>query len=212
MPNDYEEYSDAQLVQCYQKGDRKAGNVLCQRYWIFLYRFFKRKIRGSREEDIEDLVQETFMEALKNLPDLQSPASFRAWFYRITRRVLRSWINVQEKQGTRVSLVDVPADEPEQTSLVEFLLAPVTDEPEHGIVDAELGHIGRRFEQTLQPKELTIFRLRNHSSKTFKEIGTELDIKPGTAKVQYHRVIQAFKTWLKKHYPDHYCSLNEGGE
>ena len=212
MPNDYEEYSDAQLVQCYQEGDRKAGNVLCQRYWILLYRFFKKKIRENREEDIEDLVQETFMEALKNLPDLQSPASFRAWFYKIARRVLRNWINVQEKQGTRVSLVDVPADEPEQTSLVEFLLAPVTDQPEHGIIDDELGHIRRRFEQTLQPKELTILRLRNHSSKTFKEIGEELGIKTGTAKVQYHRVVQAFKAWVKTHYPDHYRSLNERGE
>ncbi|RKU36536.1 hypothetical protein C6496_12890 [Candidatus Poribacteria bacterium] len=212
MPNDYEEYSDAQLVQCSQEGDRKAGNVLCQRYWILLYRFFKKKIRGSRKENIEDLVQETFMEALKNLPDLQSPASLRAGFYRIARRVLRSWINVQEKQGTRVSLVDVPADEPEQTSLVEFLPAPVTDEPEHGIVDDELGHIRRRFERTLQPKELIVFRLRHQSSKTFKEIGEELGIKTGTAKVQYHRVVQAFKTWLKTHYPDHYRSLKEGGE
>ena len=179
MPNDYEKYSDAQLVQCYQKGDSKAGNVLCQRYWKILYRFFKKKIRGSRKEDIEDLVQETFMEALKNLKHLQSPASFRVWFYKIARRVLRSWINVQEKQGTRVSLVDVPADEPKQTSLVEFLLAPATDQPEHGTVDNEFGHIRRRFEETLRPQELTIFRLRNYSSKTFKDIGEELDYQAG---------------------------------
>jgi len=212
MPNDYQKYSDAQLVQCYQKEDSKAENVLCQRCWIVLYSFLKKKIRGSKDEDIEDLVQETFMEALKNLKHLQSPASFRVWLYKIARSVLRSWINVQRQQGMRVSLIDVPTDEPEQTSLAEFLLAPVTDEPEHGIVDNELGHIRRHFERRLQPKELTIFRLRNHSSKTFKEIGTELDIKPGTAKVQYPRVIHAFKACGEKHYPDHYRSLNEGGE
>ncbi len=162
MPNDYEKYSDAQLVQCYQKGDSKAGNVLCQRYWIVLYRFFKKKIRGNREEDIEDLVQETFMEALKNLKHLQSPASLRVWFYRIARRVPRSWINVQEKQGTRVPLVDVPADEPEQTFLVEFLLAPATDEPKLGTLDNEFGHIRRRFEETLQPHGLSpaLFEIR----------------------------------------------------
>lgn len=119
---------------------------------------------------------------------------------------------MQEKQGTSVSLVGIPADEPEQTSLIEFFLAPATDQPEHGTLDNELGHIRRRFEQALQPKELAIFRLRHHSSKTFKEIGAELGIKPGTAKVRYHRVVQAFRTWLKKHYPDIYCLLNEGGE
>ena len=42
---------------------------------------------------------------------------------------------------------------------------------------------------------------------TFEEIGEELRIKPGTAKVRYHRAVTAFKAWLKKHYPDIYQSL-----
>ena len=29
MPTDYEEYSDVQLWQFYQKGDEQAGNALC---------------------------------------------------------------------------------------------------------------------------------------------------------------------------------------
>ncbi len=213
MLNDYEEYSIAQLVQCYQEGDREAGNVLCQRYRKPLYGFFRKRIRTSHE-NIEDLVQETFLEALKSLrsPQASTPKHFQMWFYKIARRVLRSWINVQEKQGRRVGLVDGPTDEPEQTSLIEFFLAPVMDQPEHGTLDNEFGHIRRRFEQTLQPEELMIFRLRNHRSKTFKEIGTELGIKPGTAKVRYYRVVQAFRTWLEKHYPDHYRSLSKGGE
>ena len=213
MPNDYEEYSIPQLVQCYQEGDREAGNVLCQRYRQPRYGFFRKRIRTNRE-NIEDLVQETFLETLKSLrsPNASTPKHFQVWFYKIARRVLKSWINRQEKQGTRVSLVDGAAGESEQTSLIEFFLAPVMDQPEHGTLDNEFGHIRRRFEQTLQPEELIIFRLRNHSSKTFKEVGTELDIRPGTAKVRYYRVVQKFRTWLEQHYPDHYRSLNEGGE
>ena len=42
---------------------------------------------------------------------------------------------------------------------------------------------------------------------TFEEIGEELGIKAGTAKVRYHRAVTAFKAWLKKHYPDIYRSL-----
>ena len=116
---------------------------------------------------------------------------------------------MQEKQGRHVALVDGPTDEPEQTSLIEFFLAPVMDQPEYGTLDNEFGHIRRRFEQTLQPEELMIFQLRHHSSRTFREIGEELDIKPGTAKVRYYRVVQAFRRWLEQHYPDHYRSLNE---
>ncbi len=69
MLKDYEEYSDAELVQCYQKGAEEARNVLCQRYGIILYKFFKKRIRENSKEDIEDLVQETFFQAKKeNLP------------------------------------------------------------------------------------------------------------------------------------------------
>ena len=47
---------------------------------------------------------------------------------------------------------------------------------------------------------------------TFEEIGEELGIKAGTAKVRYHRAVTAFKAWLKKHYPDIYYSFSDRGE
>ena len=80
MLTHYEEYSDVDLVRCYQKGYEKAGNVLCQRHWGALYRFFKKKIRNN--EDAQDLVQETFFEALKTLKSGQPPRNFRSWFYK----------------------------------------------------------------------------------------------------------------------------------
>ena len=54
--------------------------------------------------------------------------------------------------------------------------------------------------------------MTHNSNMTFEEIGEELRIKPGTAKVRYHWALVAFKTWLKKHYPDTYYFLSGGGE
>jgi DNA-directed RNA polymerase specialized sigma24 family protein len=88
----------------------------------------------------------------------------------------------------------------------------MTLEPEHETIDNEFRDIRLRFERTLQPKVLTIFRLRHHSSLTFKEIAKELGIRETTAKVQYHRTVKSFRTWLEKHYPDVYRSLIGGGE
>ncbi|RKU33249.1 hypothetical protein C6499_01850 [Candidatus Poribacteria bacterium] len=209
MLTDYETYSDLQLLQRYQKGDEVAGNILFQQYKVSLHRFFERRISGNRE-DVEDLVQETFFEALKSLEKGQSVASFQAWLYKIASRVLVRWIDERQKQGVQVILDTVPEDEWEQMPLTESLPAPVTFQPEHGVLDNELGDIRRRFERTLRPKELAVFRLRHNSHKTFEEIGEELGIKPGTAKVRYHRAVTAFKARLKKHYPDIYYSLSEG--
>ena len=84
------------------------------------------------------------------------------------------------------------------------------NQPENGVIDNELGDICRRFERTLRPKELAVFRLRQNSG--FKEIGEELDIKPNTAKAQYHQVVTKFKAWLEKRYPDIYYFLRGRGE
>ena len=206
MLTDYEKYSDAQLLQCYQKGNEGAGNILFQRYRVSLHKFFERRIGGNRQ-DVEDLVQETFLEALKSLKKEQSLTSFRGWLYKIATRVLARWIDEKQKQGVQVILDAVPADESGQMVLTELLSAPETFQPEHGVLDNELADIRRRFERTLRPKELAVFQLRHNSNMTFEEIGEELRIKPGTAKVRYHRAVTAFKTWLKKHYPDIYRSL-----
>ena len=175
-----------------------------ERYWVgpkpkglglldnALHKFFERRIGGNRE-DVEDLVQETFLEALKSLKKGQSLTSFRAWLYKIATRVLARWIDEKQKQGVRVALDTVLADESGQMALTELLPAPVTFQPEHGIIDNELGNIRHRFERTLRPKELAVFQLRHNSSMTFEEIGEELGIKPNTAKVQYHRVATRFK-------------------
>ena len=201
MLTDYEKCSDAQLLQRYQKGDEVAGNVLFQRYAVYLHRFFERRISGNRE-DVEDLVQETFFEALKNLNGIQSPESFGAWLSTIAKRVLGEWIDEKQKRGVQAALDTVPEDGSGRLALTDLLSAPVAFQPEHGVLDNELGEIRRRFESTLSPKALAVFRLRHHSSMTFEAIGEELGIKPETAKVRYHRAVRKFREWLEKHYPD----------
>ena len=57
MPTDYDEYSDAQLVRSYQKGEREAGDALFRRYERSLRRFLKQKTRNR--ENVEDFVQDT---------------------------------------------------------------------------------------------------------------------------------------------------------
>ena len=123
MSTHYEKYSDAQLLQSYQKGNEVAGNVLFQRYRVLLHKFFKKRISGNRE-DAEDLVQETFLEALQSLEGIQFPESFGAWLYTIARRVLARWIKDKQKQSTHVSLDPIPEDEMEQRSPAESLLPP----------------------------------------------------------------------------------------
>ena len=209
---DYKEYSDAELVRCCQEGDPEAENMLCKRYWGVLHTFFKKRI-GGNSGDAEDLVQETFIEAMGSLRTLLNPGSFRWWLHTIARRVLARWIKEKQKRSGQVALdaaSDIPserdldpADALGQTTLRELFAAPVMYQPEHGVLDDEFRDLRRRFEETLQPEELRLFRLRHHDRMTFREIAKELNIKEGTAKVRHHRLVEKFRMWLEKHYPDH---------
>ena len=209
---DYQEYSDAELVQCCQEGDQEAENALCRRYWGFLHRFFKQET-GKNSPDAEDLVQETFIEALRSLKTISTPSSFRWWLRTIARRVLARWIAEKQKRGDRVALdaaPDIPSerdldpeDAPGQTTLKELFAAPVAYQPEHGVLDDELGDIRRRFEETLRPEARRLFRLRHHDHIKFREIANELNIREGTAKVRYRRLVEKFRAWLERHYPEY---------
>ena len=209
---DYEEYSDAELVRCCQEGDREAGNVLCKRYWEVLHTCFKQKI-GKNNTDAKDLVPETLIEALGSLNTLLNPNSFRLWLRTIAKRVLARWIAEKQKRGDQVALdaaPDIPSerdldpeDAPGQTTLKELFAAPVTYQPEHGVLDDEFRDIRQCFEETLQPKERRLFRLRYHNRMKFREIANELSIKEGTVKVQHRRLLKKFRTWLERHYPEY---------
>ena len=200
---DYAESSDTELLCFYRKGDQRAGDVLFERYRLRLHKFFQKRIRKNSVE-AEDLVQRTFLEVLKSLKKEQTPRNFQAWLYTIAKRVLAKWIT--EKQRARLVLLDDTAPENEAA---RSLFAPVTDQPEHCILDNELGTIRGRFEKTLRKKTLAIFKLRCNSDLTFKEIGHALGMKPEAVKVQHHRAVKAFRQWLEKHYPDIYRTLSE---
>lgn len=209
---DYQKCSEAELVKCCQEGDREAENALCKRYWEVLHTFFKQEI-GKNNADAKDLVQETFIEALGSLTTLLNPNSFRWWLRTIAKRILARWIAEKQKRSGQVALdaaLDVPsardldpADTQGQTTLGELLIAPVVYQPEHGVLDDEFRNIRRRFEETLRPEDRRLFRLRHHDRMKFRKIANKLGIKEGTVKVQHHRLLKKFKTWLEKHYPEY---------
>ena len=65
-------------------GDATAGNTLFRRHFPALYRFFEHKTEG----DIDDLVQETFLQCLKSRDRFKRQSTFRTYLFAIARHVL----------------------------------------------------------------------------------------------------------------------------
>ncbi len=82
----YPEESDQSLVQRSLENADTFG-IIVKRYWNRLFRYVRR-ISFSTDEDIEDLLQETFIKTYKNLNAYDSNLSFSTWIYRICRNTV----------------------------------------------------------------------------------------------------------------------------
>lgn len=78
------EESDLSLLDRWCAGDSAAGNTLFKRHFASLYRFFEHKTSG----EIDDLVQQTFLECLKGRSTFRRQSTFRTYLLAIARHVL----------------------------------------------------------------------------------------------------------------------------
>lgn len=76
--------ADLSLLDRWCAGDAAAGNVLFKRHFPSVYRFFEHKTDG----EVDDLVQETFLQCLKSRETFKRQSTFRTYLFAIARHVL----------------------------------------------------------------------------------------------------------------------------
>lgn len=77
--------SDLDLLERWRAGDKSAGDELFGRHFDSIYRFFASKVRP---EDVEDLVQNTFLACVESREAFRGDASSRTYLFAIARRLL----------------------------------------------------------------------------------------------------------------------------
>ena len=71
-----------------QRGDRDARDALAAGYLPLVYNVVGRAMNGH--PDVDDVVQETMLRALRGIGELRDPAAFRSWLVAIAIRQVRS--------------------------------------------------------------------------------------------------------------------------
>ncbi|MFC4983195.1 sigma-70 family RNA polymerase sigma factor [Streptomyces atroolivaceus] len=85
-----EVHSEAARVTAAVEGDRQALEALVADYLPLIYNIVGRAMDGH--PDVDDVVQETMLRAVKNLSALREPERFRSWLVAIAVRQVRdSW-------------------------------------------------------------------------------------------------------------------------
>jgi RNA polymerase sigma-70 factor (ECF subfamily) len=75
--------TDEELLQRWRNGDAQAGEALIERHFESVCRFFRSKLG----DDVEDLIQRTFLDCVESREKITGP-SFRSYLFAVARNRL----------------------------------------------------------------------------------------------------------------------------
>ncbi|WP_232626531.1 sigma-70 family RNA polymerase sigma factor [Streptomyces alfalfae] len=105
------------LVVAAQRGDQRARDELVSAYLPLLYNIVGRALSGHA--DVDDVVQETLLRAVRDLPALRAPESFRSWLVSIALRQINTYWQRQRTLADRTTLLDEALPVPDAAAPLE---------------------------------------------------------------------------------------------
>lgn len=107
----------AELVVAAQAGDDRAREKLIAAYLPLLYNIVGRALSGHA--DVDDVVQETLLRVVRDLPALRAPESFRSWLVSITLRQINTHWHRQRTLVHRTTAIDEALPVPDVGAALE---------------------------------------------------------------------------------------------
>jgi RNA polymerase sigma-70 factor (ECF subfamily) len=183
------ELTDRACVAQARTGDGDAFRVLVERHSRSLFRLAYRMT--GNESDAEDVVQESFLRAYRQLDKFDDRASFGTWIYRIAANCSLDLVRGRKRRSEQ----HAPAD-PERDDTVLSLPATAPS-PER---EAQSGQVRDRVAEAMQelsPTERTAFVLRHFEGMCIEDVSRVLDCAPGAAKHSVFRAVQKLRRALE---------------
>jgi RNA polymerase sigma-70 factor (ECF subfamily) len=182
--------SDQKLIANYLAGDEKSLEILIHRYLKPIYSFVYRYV--GNEQEAEDITQEVFVKAWRNLKKFDRNKSFKTWIFTIAKNTSIDWLRKKktipfsefENEKGENKFIERLAD---PTSLFDELLERV------GIEEMLNAAINQ-----LAPKYRMVLFLRYNDHFTFREIAGILGESLNTIKTRHRRSIAILRKLLKE--------------
>jgi RNA polymerase sigma-70 factor (ECF subfamily) len=183
------EGTDLAAVERTRGGDTAAFRVLVERYGRSVFRLAFRMT--GNEFDAEDVVQETFLRAFKQLDSYESRSSFGTWLYRIAANYSLDLIRSRKRHAARHV-----AETEEQEDVLDNVK---TNEPGQDRMYYST-QVKLRLDAALQlltEQERTAFQLRHFEGKSIEEIGEILDLGVSATKNSIFRAVRKVREALE---------------
>lgn len=181
------EISDRQLIETYLTGASIAFDVLTRRYVKLVYTVAFRYVRNA--EDAEDIVQDVFVNVMRNIKRFDVERAFKPWILQIARNRSLDWLKA--KRPVAFSRVQEDDDGRWLEELPDRSISP--SEIAANNMDAKL--VAEAVKSLPAPYR-SVVSLRYLKQLTFREIGEELGEVLDTVKTRHRRALAMLKKAL----------------
>lgn len=176
--------SDTALLAAFALPESRqhAFQQLVQKYSQRLYWHIRKMVLVH--EDADDLLQEVFVKAWKNLPKFRQDAQLYTWLYRIaTNESLRFIERHKRKYATTGG------------EAAEWALQQLSAQASPSATEVEL-----KLQQallTLPEKQRLVFNLRYYDEMPYQQMAEVLETSVGALKASYHHAAKKIEAFLK---------------
>jgi RNA polymerase sigma-70 factor (ECF subfamily) len=171
--------SDVYLVERALDGDIAGFEKLVTRYQNKIMGYVGRMTNGDREE-AEDITQEAFIKAYRNLDSFRGQASFSTWLYKIATNLCIDRARTKKRRPQQAYSLDEPFDKEDDAGGRE--IADSRFEPSKGVERDELRTLVRQTVAEMPEKQRQVLIMCDLQGMSYEEISANLDIPLGTVK------------------------------
>ena len=184
------EYTDWQLVERVQRGDKHAFDLLVLKYQHRIFGLVSRYLRDS--DEIQDVAQEAFIKAYRALPGFRGDSAFYTWLYRIAINTAKNHLMSKSRRppGTDIDVEDAQYFEND---------SPLRDveNPENILYGEELKKAVALAMENLPEDLCTAVTLREFEGLSYEEIAEVMECPVGTVRSRIFRAREAIDREVK---------------
>jgi RNA polymerase sigma-70 factor (ECF subfamily) len=180
--------TDATTVALARGGDSDAFRVLMDAHGRAVYRLAHRMTGNA--QDAEDVVQETFLRAYRQLGRFESRANFGTWLHRIAVNCSIDLIRSRKHHETGYEATDLEHFEASAEDRVDH-------SPERLMLSTELQDRVAAAMAGLSAMERAAFVLRHFEGQSIDEISRALGLKTNAAKHSIFRAVRKMRLALE---------------
>jgi len=172
-----------------RRGDRDAFRVLVERHATAVFRLAYRMT--GNETDAEDMVQETFLRAWREIRRFDGRASFGTWLHRICANRTVDFLRARNRWQPTISTGPDQEHDPFRNMPSEL------PSPERSARSAQATALLEPALAALSEIERTAFVLRHYEGLPIDEVAGALGVQPGAARHSIFRAVRKLRRALE---------------